>query len=138
MVCGAEWESLKRHSERICLCRLHTHYNLGGHIRSLSPYTKLPLIMDTALWLFSFLFPSPPALPLKESTPLSLSPSSLPPSCPVLPFSPFPPLFQLGDCSPGAMAGVHTSSWRWPHSLQHPNSHHQADTSTCLQKNIVE
>ena len=46
---NGEWERLKRHSERICLCRLHTHYNLGGHIRSLSPYTKLPSIMDTAL-----------------------------------------------------------------------------------------
>lgn len=64
MVCRGD---CARRTERICLCRLHTHYNLGKHIRSLSPYTKLSLIMDTALWLFCSLFPSPPALPLEAS-----------------------------------------------------------------------
>lgn len=57
MIGGAgEWRGahgkrkrLERRSERICLCRLHTHYNLGNHIRSLSLYTKLALIIDTAL-----------------------------------------------------------------------------------------
>lgn len=44
---SGEWNG--RLSERICLCRLHTHYNLGNHIRSLSLYTKLLLIIDTAL-----------------------------------------------------------------------------------------
>lgn len=68
-----------RRSARICLCRLRTHYNLGKHIRSLSPYTKLSLIMDTALQLFCSLFPSPPALP---------PPSTLLPRRPTLPFPP--------------------------------------------------
>lgn len=72
-----------RRSARICLCRLRTHYNLGKHIRSLSPYTKLSLIMDTALQLFCSLFPSPrrcrPASP-PFSTPL--------PHRPTLPFTP--------------------------------------------------
>lgn len=74
-----------RRSARICLCRLRTHYNLGKHIRSLSPYTKLSLIMDTALQLFCSLFPSPPALP---------PPSALLPLRPTLPFPPCfsPPL----------------------------------------------
>ncbi len=61
-----KWERLKRHSERICLCRLHTHYDLEGHIRSLSPYTKLLLIIDTALWLFCFVFPSPQQCPSRR------------------------------------------------------------------------
>lgn len=46
---GGNGERLEQHSERICLCRLHTHYNLGNHIRSLSLYTKLALIIDIAL-----------------------------------------------------------------------------------------
>lgn len=41
----------------------HTRINLDVHIRSLSPYTKLPLIMDTALSLFCFLSSPPPELP---------------------------------------------------------------------------
>lgn len=70
-----------RLGERICLCRLHTHYNLGNHIRSLSLYTKLLLIIDTALQLFCFIYPSPKHRPSRRLTSL-LSPSSLLPFCP--------------------------------------------------------
>lgn len=73
MVCRGD---CTRCTERICLCRLHTHYNLGKHIRSLSPYTKLSLIMDTALWLFCSLFPSPPSIAPRGVYPRSLSPPS--------------------------------------------------------------
>lgn len=113
---AAEWrcaqgrKTLEWRSERICLCRLHTHYNLGNHIRSLSLYTKLPLIIDTPLWLFCFFFPLPPAKTLRASTLFFLP---LPPLYYYLLLPPHtkpppPAAVSVGDCRPGAVAGVHT------------------------------